>query len=281
MAAGPMHFPKLPDWLIYLAVTLALLVGAIGRQENADAPEAPPPVPGEEALMLGPSSPFDPETVASMSGRRRMEVGTAFSVAESGVWLTARHVVEDCRRVALMVGEGKGVVARLQRDPESDLAVLTTEGGSPGLPPIGRERLVSGQRGFHPGFPQGSAGEATSRYLGADVLPAKRRGERPQTVLAWAETGRTKGVRGSLAGLSGAPVLDAAGRVVGVTLAEQPRRGRIYTSPSVAMNRAIAAAHVRPAGFVAGEPVTVENYGRTADALRRELRVAQVACLRS
>jgi serine protease Do len=32
------HFPKLPDWLIYGAVVSALLVVAIGRQERSDAP---------------------------------------------------------------------------------------------------------------------------------------------------------------------------------------------------------------------------------------------------
>ena len=43
-----MHFPKLPDWLIYLAVVLALIIAAIGRQENVDAPP-PPPVSADEA----------------------------------------------------------------------------------------------------------------------------------------------------------------------------------------------------------------------------------------
>ena len=36
-----MHFPRLPDWLIYAAVVVALLFAAISRRENADAPEAP------------------------------------------------------------------------------------------------------------------------------------------------------------------------------------------------------------------------------------------------
>ncbi|MCE3289782.1 MAG: serine protease [Caulobacter sp.] len=31
--------------------------------------------------------------------------------------------------------------------------------------------------------------------------------------------------------------------------------------------------------FATGEPVNTENYGRVADALRRDLRVAQVVCL--
>ena len=56
------------------------------------------------------------------------------------------------------------------------------------------------------------------------------RGAGAEPVLAWAEIGRTAGLAPSLAGLSGAPALDAAGRVIGVTIAQAPRRGRIYTT---------------------------------------------------
>jgi hypothetical protein len=35
------------------------------------------------------------------------------------------------------------------------------------------------------------------------------------------------------------------------------------------------------AGFALGEPITTENYGRVADSLRRDLRVAQVSCLKA
>jgi len=188
-------------------------------------------------------------------------------------------VVADCDHVALMVAEGRGVTAEVEQSPGLDLAVLVTEGGAPALPLIGGARLERGQRGFHPGFPRDAAGEATSRYLGRDELPARRRGERRQPALAWAETGRTTGLRGSLAGLSGAPAIDASGRVIGVTLAEQPRRGRIYTSTPEEISEALQAARVQPAGFATGESVTADNYYRVADSLRRDLRVAQVICL--
>ena len=98
-------------------------------------------------------------------------------------------------------------------------------------------------------------------------------------VLAWAEIGRTDGLKGSLAGLSGAPVLDTAGDVVGVTLAEAPRRGRVFTATPQTVRRALAAAGVKPAPPGTGQPISVENYGRVADGLRRDLRVAQVVCL--
>ncbi|CAN5319538.1 serine protease [soil metagenome] len=278
MEPGPLHhYPRLPDWLIYVAIVMALLIAAVGRRENADAPPAPPPVEGEEALPLSPTSPFAADEL--VSARRHTEAGSAFSVGETGVWVTARHVVRYCHRVALMVAEGRGVIAKVRLDPKADMALLITEGGAPALPMMTKKALLSGERGFHPGYPQGGAGEATSRFLGRDTLPARRRGEARQKVLAWAESGRTDQLTGSLAGLSGAPVLDAGGEVVGVTLAEQPRRGRIYTSAPEPLIKLIAQAKVRTPAAPLGEPITVENYGRVADSLRRDLRVAQVICL--
>ena len=74
-----MHFPKLPDWLVYAAVVLALLIAAVGRQERADAPPPPPPVPGEEGVPLGPASPFDPSIVVDVPTKAEPGLGTAFS----------------------------------------------------------------------------------------------------------------------------------------------------------------------------------------------------------
>lgn len=275
-----MHFPRLPDWLVYVAVVAAILIAAVGRRERADAPPPPPPVPGQEGVPLGPSSPFDPAVVVEVPGKQKPGSGTAFSVADTGVWLTARHVVDGCGQTALVVAEGRGVAATVQIDPSGEAAVLTTEGGAPALPLlVGGRQLKRGDLGYHPGFPQGRPGEAVSRLLGRENLVVRGRGARTEPVLVWAEVGRTDTLKGTLAGLSGAPALDSAGRVIGVTVAESPRRGRIYTTAPETMLRAMRAAHRRPAGFAMGEPINVENYGRVADGLRRDLRVAQVVCL--
>ncbi len=205
--------------------------------------------------------------------------GTAFAVSDDGVWMTARHVVEGCRQAAIMVADGRGVDAQVFIDPRGEAAILITEGGAPALP-LGLDRtLRRGDRAFHPGYPQGWAGEATSRLLGRENLVVRGRGARTESVLVWAETGRTDGLTGTLAGLSGAPALDSAGRVIGVTVAEAPRRGRIYTTSPETVLTALTASGHRAANFAVGEPVTPENYGRVADDLRRDLRVAQVICL--
>jgi S1-C subfamily serine protease len=276
--SGSGHFPHLPDWLVYSAVVAALLAAAIGRQERSDAPEPPPPVAGEEAVPISPAGPFGDTDVTRVSDRRRFEAGTAFSVGEVGRWVTAAHVVDGCPQPALIVAEGRGVAAKAWFDRDRDLAILVTDGGAPGLP-LSRKAPRAGDRAFHPGFPKGGAGEATSRLLGPATLPPIRRGEAPRPVLAWAESGRTRGVHGSLSGLSGAPVLDAGGMVVGVTLAEQARRGRVYTSPPGDLAATLKAARVTPTGAPLGDAVTTENYFRVADALRRDVRVAQVICL--
>jgi serine protease Do len=271
------HFPRLPDWLLYSAVVAALLAAALSRQERADAP--PPPPQAQDGLPLGPASPFDPEVVVNVPDAAQPGVGTAFSVGDSGVWLTARHVVEGCRTAALVVADGQGVAAGVQIYPRGEAAVLVTDGGAAALPLALSERLRRGERAFHPGFPQGQPGEATSRLLGRENLVVQGRGARTESVLAWAETGRTDGLNGSLSGLSGAPALDRSGRVIGVTIAESPRRGRIYTTAPETVQAAIDYSGRRTNVLATGEPVTVDNYGRVADSLRRDLRIAQVVCI--
>ena len=273
-----MHFPRLPDWLIYAVVVVALLLAAVGRQERADAPPAPPPTTEAEGAALGPASPFDPSVVVEVSSKTEAGAGTAFSVSPGGVWVTARHVVEGCSQAAIVVSPGRGVAASVRIDPNAETAILTTDGGAPALPLGLGQRLRRGERAFHPGFPQGRPGEASSRLLGRENLVVQGRGARTEPVLVWAETGRTDGLKGTLGGLSGAPALDDQGRVIGVTIAEAPRRGRIYTTSPETTARSLKAAGQRLPDS-AGLPISADNYGRIADDLRRNLRVAQVVCL--
>lgn len=274
-----MHFPRLPDWVVYAAIVLALLFVALGRGERADAPAPPPDVGEPLGDTVGPASPFDPSVVVDVPNENGPATGTAFSIARAGVWLTARHVVDGCARAALVVGDGVGVATTVQIDPRGEAAMLLTEGGAEPLPLALNEPLRRGQRGYHPGFPQGEPGEATSRLLGRETLVVRGRGARSEPVLVWAEAGRTKGLEGTLGGLSGAPVLDAQGRVVGVTIAESPRRGRIYTTAPEVVTATLAASGQRFAANAEGPALTPQNYFYAADDLRRGLRVAQVVCL--
>ncbi|WP_420470538.1 S1 family peptidase [Brevundimonas sp. FT23042] len=268
-----------PDWLIYGSVLGALLTASLLHRENADAPPAPPPPDEIEGALLGPITPFDPAvTVNAPDIPFQPSTGTAFSIARTGRWVTARHVVEGCRQPAILVGGGRAVAADVRLSPRADIAVLQTQGGPSALPIAPAEGMHDNQRGFHPGFPQARAGEVTSRLLGRETLKVRGRGQRDEPVLAWAEVGRTDGLGGTLAGLSGAPVMDRQGRVVGVTIAESPRRGRIYTTAPETFQPAIRGVQKADEPLM-GRVVTVDNYGLVADDLRRDLRVARVVCL--
>ena len=94
-----------------------------------------------------------------------------------------------------------------------------------------------------------------------------------EAVLAWSELGRSRDLTGSLGGLSGAPVLDKDGEIIGVVSAESPRRGRVYT---------VAPRYLRGIITEPGtgtEPLSLETYSVGADRLRRDRRVSQVICL--
>lgn len=268
----------LPDWVIYAAVVGVLVFASLNRGERADAPQ----LADDDDFVgepLGPVTPFDPTVVVDApEGDVQPQMGTAFSVASDGRWITARHVVEGCRQPALVIDKNRALAADVRLAARADVALLLTDGGPPALPVAKNESLFKGQRAYHPGYPQGKPGAVASRLIGRETLRLKGRGSYEEPVLAWAESGRTKGLQGTLSGLSGAPVLDRQGRVLGVTIAEAPRRGRIYTT---APDSFIAAVGKELANEdeILGQAVTTRNYGAVSDQLRRELRVAQVVCL--
>jgi S1-C subfamily serine protease len=276
-----MQFPRLPDWTVYIAVVAVLVVVSLGRRENADtatrpANEAPNEV---EGALLGPVTLFDPMvSVNNPDTPYQPSSGTAFSIAGDGRWITARHVVEGCRRPALVVGDRRAVGANVRLAEKADIALMMTEGGPTALPVTADRPLRLGQRAFHPGFPQGEPGEITTRLLGREILRVRGRGARDEPVLVWAEVGRSRGLEGTLAGLSGAPAIDSRGRAIGVTIAESPRRGRVYTTAPETYGPAIRGEQ-RPDERVLAQDITTDNYGKVSEQLRRDLRVAQVVCL--
>lgn len=272
-----MRFPHLPDWMIYAAVIGVILIASLSRGERADAPhdlhddeEAGP--------LLGPITPFDPSVTVAAPDDFHPVSGTAFSIAGDGRWITARHVVEGCRKPALVIDKTRALAADVRLAERADVALLLTDGGPPALPIASQAPLYKGQRAFHPGYPQGRPGEVASRLIGRETLRIRGHRSYDEPVLAWAEAGRTKGLKGTLSGLSGAPVLDRRGRVLGVTIAESPRRGRIYTTAPDTFVPTVGAQQ-RADEQALGQAVTTQNYGAVADRLRRDLRVAQVVCL--
>jgi len=66
--------------------------------------------------------------------------------------------------------------------------------------------------------------------------------------------------------------------VIGITVAESARRGRIYTASPASILRLLRVEQVEAQG-TPGERLTPDNYGQASDDLRRNLAVAQVVCV--
>lgn len=277
---------RIPDWLVYTLV-LTVIVGVLfysdSRPETEIAQPGPSdvviPIPDDEPLgpLLPETNPFD-ERILVQVGEVENGIGTAFAINQSGLWLTARHVVDGCSQVGLSIGNGRMVpVETMVRSPSSDLALLYTDRAprTVGVD-LGKDMHV-GEAGYHIGFPQGVSGEVSSRLLARSRLVTRGRYSLEEGVLAWAETSRSRNLSGTLAGMSGGPVFDSDGAVVGVTVAESPRRGRIYTAaPSSVMRFLDDHSAVAVSGDTV--PLAPASFGREADRMRKERAIVKVVC---
>lgn len=259
-----------PDWIIYGVVLLTLIFMAYGVEQDiviADAPESPDLGP-----MLPSDSPRD-EVVLVDVAPLQSGMGTAFSINNHGLWLTARHVVDSCNTVGLRIGAGRIIPVQSQIVQNSDLAVLGSDWKRRPLPADLDSQRQIGEIGYFFGYPQGKPGEVVGSLIARNRMKVRGRYTNDEAILAWSELGRSRNLRGSLGGLSGAPVLDKDGEIIGVVSAESPRRGRVYS---------VAPRYLR--GIITDpgtgtEPLSLETYGVAADKLRRDRRVAQVICL--
>ncbi len=292
---------RIPDWVVY-AVVLAVIVGTLfssgsndsdpfrtpteiaesdirspSPNEGGVAPPSAPSLEGELGPALPDSHPFD-ERVLVQVGSAEDGIGTAFAINEAGAWLTARHVVDGCTRVGLAVGNGRMVrVDEVRTSDNSDLALLITDRAPVALQLDLARELHVGEPGFHVGFPQGMTGEAVSVLESRSNLVTRGRYTMEEPVLAWAEKGRTEGIEGTLSGMSGGPVFDRDGAVIGVTVAESPRRGRIYSASPDSIRRFLDdQGLVAPGGDA--RPISASSYADEADRLRDSRAVVKVLC---
>jgi len=259
-----------PDWIIYGVVLMLFIWTAYGVEQDVVVP-APPESP-ELGPLLPSDSPRD-EIVLVDVAPLQSGSGTAFAINDDGLWLTARHVVDSCDRVGIRISGRRTVQVKPQIVQNSDLAVLTSDWDRRPLPADLESQRQVGEIGYFFGFPQGMPGEVVGSLIGRNRMKVRGRYTNDEAILAWSELGRSRNLTGSLGGLSGAPVLDKDGEIIGVVSAESPRRGRVYS---------VAPRYLR--GIITDpgegtEPLSLETYGVGADRLRRDRRVAQVICL--
>jgi S1-C subfamily serine protease len=239
---------------------------------------APVPIPGPPPAptvvrRLPPPSANDPVIdIAATPARSSDAIGTAF-VLDRGVWGTARHVTLDCARVYVHLGGRWTAASEVRMHRAADVAVLRTDkSGGPALVASDRPLHLQ-QDGFHVGYPKGQPASIHSRLIGRTMIrwPGS---DQTEPTLTWAEVARERDFEGDLGGISGGPVVDAEGRLIGVTIASSVRRKRITTSLVESLSQ---VAPAMPRGGPAAK-MEVASFAETAARLRGADTVTMAYC---
>jgi len=246
----------------------------------------PLPVPRPEGRgPLRDKSRHDGKVIIDVEKKQRktMAIGTAFSISKDGVWITAKHVTSGCDQMILLVSHNKGYLATdIIEHPSADVSIFRTKAGA--IPfQIESQVLNYNTEGFHFGYPRGKPGDVYSRLIGRRILNIRGAETGKEPVLVWAEKRRFPDHHLSLGGISGGPIVNKAGNMVGVHVAGSVRRGRAYSSlPETVthlIKRAELAAIKTQEEAQSKAHLTPQNFLVTGKALRKRLSVAKVICI--
>ena len=268
------------DRLAYAAVILAFVYASVSwLQFPADGETRRPavrfaaPVPGVSA----PAAPPDAPAVIVEVPETQPSTGTAFAVGE-GWWLTARHVADGCDAVGLATAPGRAVQARqVVLHPGADLALLSLGLDTAPLR-FAAEPWRRGEDGYAVGYPQGAPGDVHATLIGPARLRSVGRYRTDEPILAWAERRRVPDRLPALGGLSGGPLFNARGEVVGVLVAASQRRGRVMTTDPGTASWLLEQAGVDSGRGTPAADFAAANFVRRGDSLRGGRRVAKVVC---
>lgn len=268
------------EFAFYIVFIAFFILRYAGIDKDVPRRSAPGDLPKSAAVLLpkGAALPRDisRSVIVDIDQKNQAGVGTAFSVDHNGTFVSARHVVEGCAAVAL-VHDGRLIPTSLvAKASNRDFAVLRSDGFTAKPFELSLDTPQRGEDGFMMGYPQGVAADVHATVIGSTVMQSRGRYNAREHVVAWVERERRPGFSGSLGGISGGPVFDADGRIVGTVVAGAPRRGRVYTTnPQV-----FAEAGLVPQDNVLPSDVALstDSFDRQASEFRRSQRIAQVYC---
>lgn len=266
--------------LLWIAVVLWQIWGSLGGDRQDRRPAPPPTLPPQIVVPQPLPAPVPGGAMMTVevedTPRAGDSTGTAFNVAPN-LWLTARHVVDECARIYVGYrGQWfEGRTAALHPAADAALVQAVSSGVMP-LPVRTAGPVGEGADGFHLGFPKFRPGDVEGHLLGRSRIIHDRKAGRVEYGLTWAEVRRVPATDGSLGGISGGPTVDDRGRVLGVNVAESSRRGRMTTSRPETLLDLLGAAGVSTAGQE--RPFADDNFAGHGAALRQSGTVARMFC---
>ncbi len=269
------------EFILYATVIIFFLVRYTSVDRDTPRRPAPDRTPASAAILLPENAqlPRDISTTVIVDVERtgQNSVGTAFVVDGNGTYVSARHVVEGCSTVSLIRAGRRVATLSVAKATNRDFAILKVDSLTSEPFVLSLDVPRRGDDGFMMGYPQGSAADVRATVIGSTIMRSKGRYNARERVVAWVERERRPKFGGSLGGISGGPVLDGRGRIVGTVVAGAPRRGRVYTTNPAVFSEAGLITAATPAPTVSAQ-LTNENFDKEATEFRRQMRIAQVYC---
>ena len=212
--------------------------------------------------------------------------GTAFKMGKEA-WITARHVIHGCQKVYL----SNKPIENIFIPPSSDLALLISDAfdvekfelnWSPNKNNFTKYQkdLVIGDLGYSVGFPKGDPGQARLKFAGYVQMIQKGAYYLKEPVKMWVETQRQPKSLDQMGGISGGPIFNNAGSIVGVHVANSVRRGRAFSVDESAISWLLSATP-KTNELTRKKPKTQisdKNWSEKANFFRNSGRIKKVIC---
>ncbi|GCF11057.1 S1C family serine protease [Dictyobacter arantiisoli] len=198
-------------------------------------------------------------------------LGSGFIFASDGQILTNAHVVEHARRISVTLADGRTFAAGLiGSDPAVDVAVLRIGADHLPVAELGRQVLRVGQLVLAVGNPYGLNWTVTAGVVSAIGRTLDVPGSPKMVNLIQTDTSINPGN-------SGGPLVDSAGRVVGMTTAMLPMaQGLGFSVPLDTIKAVLAHITQKRNAAPGGVSLGVGGMSVTLDAtLRRTLKLTQ------
>ena len=217
------------------------------------------------------------------SSRNQSSSGTAFYLGNN-LWMTARHVINECKEVYLKNDNKNSFIEKILIHPNSDLALFSNNNLIPEKFEIGKE--IS-KFAFSSGYPAGKPGDVALEFAGFMAMEARSYNIlEKHSIYAVLEKNPRNLL--SFGGISGGPAFDSSGNINGVVVAEFTRRGLLGVVGIDQINWLLSASnnHSDFLNINSNTEVNLinleinrKNYLKKGAELRRNKSISKVICL--
>ena len=217
------------------------------------------------------------------SSRNQSSSGTAFYLGNN-LWMTARHVINECKEVYLKNDNKNSFIEKILIHPNSDLALFSNNNLIPEKFEIGKE--IS-KFAFSSGYPAGKPGDVALEFAGFMAMEARSYNIlEKHSIYAVLEKNPRNLL--SFGGISGGPAFDSSGKINGVVVAEFTRRGLLGVVGIDQINWLLSASN-KHSDFLninsntefnlINLEINRKNYLKKGAELRRNKSISKVICL--